>query len=163
MRDPTRPGHAALRRGRVSAPGQVYHLVTNTVDRIRVFSHFDAACAAARCFEAPHLLGDSRMLAWVLMPDHAHWLVQLGPEDNLGRLVNRLKSASAREANRELKRSGTLWARAFYDRALHSESDVRTVVRYIVANPLRAGLVARIGDYPFWNTIWVPRARPAYT
>ena len=29
------------------------------------------------------------------------------------------------------------------------------VARYIVANPLRAGLVTKIGDYPFWNAVWL--------
>jgi hypothetical protein len=29
------------------------------------------------------------------------------------------------------------------------------VARYIVANPLRAGLVSRVGHYPFWNAVWL--------
>lgn len=95
------------------------------------------------------------MLAWVLMPDHAHWLVQLGECDALGLVVNRLKSASARAANRALCRSGPLWARAFHDHALRADEEIRRSARYVVANPLRAGLVDRIGDYPFWNAVWV--------
>jgi len=95
------------------------------------------------------------MLAWILMPDHVHWLIQLGKHEKLEAVVNRLKSASAREANRELRRTGPLWQKAFYDHALRSEEDVVAVGRYIIANPIRAGLVARVGDYPFWNTIWL--------
>ncbi|MBB5859537.1 hypothetical protein GGR69_001194 [Xanthomonas arboricola] len=30
------------------------------------------------------------------------------------------------------------------------------MARYLIANPLRAGLVARVGDYPFWDAIWLP-------
>ncbi len=95
------------------------------------------------------------MLAWVLMPDHAHWLMQLGESDNLSVVVNRLKSASARATNRVLEREGPLWESAFHDRALRREEDVRTIARYIVGNPLRAGLVARVGEYSFWDAVWI--------
>ena len=74
-----RKGHQnALRKGRASIPGQIYNVSTATIERASFFLDFGAACAAARCFESTRLLGDTRMLAWVLMPDHVHWLVQLG-------------------------------------------------------------------------------------
>jgi REP element-mobilizing transposase RayT len=95
------------------------------------------------------------MLAWVLMPDHAHWLVQLGAEPCLENLVNRVKSASARLANRNLGRRGRLWAPTFHDHALRREEDLLVIARYLVANPIRAGLVRRVGDYPFWNATWI--------
>jgi hypothetical protein len=38
---------------------------------------------------------------------------------------------------------------------LRSDDDLQDMARYVVANPLRAGLVARIGDYPFWNAVWL--------
>jgi len=95
------------------------------------------------------------MLAWVLMPDHVHWLLQLGETDSLGEVIGRLKSASSRHTNRALNRTGPLWSKAFHDHALREEEDLQAVARYIVANPLRAGLIKRIGDYPFWNAIWL--------
>jgi hypothetical protein len=38
---------------------------------------------------------------------------------------------------------------------LRADEDLRVVARYIVANPLRAHLVKRIADYPFWNAVWL--------
>lgn len=67
------PGHAALRKGRVSVPNGVYLVTATTIERTKVFENFHAACAASRCFEDRRLLGNAAMLAWVLMPDHAHW------------------------------------------------------------------------------------------
>jgi hypothetical protein len=29
------------------------------------------------------------------------------------------------------------------------------VARYVVMNPVRAGLVSRVGDYPFWDAAWI--------
>jgi hypothetical protein len=48
-----------------------------------------------------------------------------------------------------------VWQKGFYDRALRSDEDVAAVARYIVANPLRAGLVDSVREYPFWDAIWV--------
>lgn len=153
--DARRSGRRALRRGRMSMPNHAY-LVTSTVqNREPCFADFAAGCAAARCFKYGRVLGDATLLAWVLMPDHVHWMIQLGTVDSLASVVNRLKSASARHANRVLRRSGPLWASAFHDRALRAEEDARASARYVVANPLRAGLVSSIGDYPFWDAVWL--------
>jgi putative transposase len=149
-----RPGHQALRKGRVSLPNHAYLITTTTINRQRFFDEFNAGCAAARCFENAAILGDAKMLAWVLMPDHPHWLLQLGEKDELDIVVNRLKSSSSRLVNRVLERQGMLWEPAYHDHALRAEEDLIAIARYIVANPLRAGLVQRIGDYPFWNAIW---------
>ena len=158
---PVRRGHAALRRGRASAPGQVYHLTAVTCGRRAYFAGFDVACAAVRGFLQPTALADARLLAWVLMPDHAHWLLQLQHEP-LGSVVGRMKSASGVHANRVLARTGPVWEPAFHDHALRRDEDLRSVARYIIANPVRAGLVDRPGDYPFWDCIWMqePAASP---
>ncbi|MFZ2540750.1 MAG: transposase [Gallionella sp.] len=148
-------GHHALRKGRVSIANGVYFVTTTAFERQKLFSDFGAGCAVGRCFEDVRLLGDAKMLAWVLMPDHAHCLLQLGERDTLSVVVNRLKSASARHANRALGRTGAVWARAFHDHALRSEDDLQDVARYVVANPLRAKLVGQLGEYPFWNAVWL--------
>lgn len=150
-----RPGHQSLRKGRVSIPRHVYLVTSVTIGRTPFFHDFSAGCAAARCFEDRILLDDAGMLAWVLMPDHAHWLIQLGEKHSLSMVVSRIKSASARMANRTLKRQGPLWDRAFYDHALRADEDLRHAARYIIANPIRAGIVKRAGEYPFWNAVWV--------
>jgi len=54
-----------------------------------------------------------------------------------------------------LGRQGTLWESGFYDRALRSEQDILPAARYIVMNPVRAGLCKRVGDYPFWDAVWL--------
>jgi REP element-mobilizing transposase RayT len=150
-----KPGNRTLRKGRISLASHAYLVTTVTRGREPLFSDFAVGCAAARCFDDVRILRDTRMLAWVLMPDHAHWLIQLGEADDLGSVINRLKSASARCANSSLHRDGPLWARAFHDHALRADEDLLRSARYVVANPVRAGLVERIGDYPFWNAVWV--------
>jgi len=88
------------------------------------------------------------------MPDHVHLLLQLR-EAPLANVLNTLKSKSAIELNREIGREGRFWEPGFHDHALRKEEDLLGIARYIVANPLRAGLVRRLGDYPYWNAVWL--------
>ena len=94
-------------------------------------------------------------LAFVVMPDHVHWLVQLGEGDDLASTINKMKSRSALKINRRLGRTGRVWQRGYFDRGIRSGEDLVAVARYIVANPLRAGIVADIGKYPHWDAVWV--------
>jgi len=87
------------------------------------------------------------------MPDHWHGLVQLGERDSLSLVMNRFKAFTARRLH--CTQTGVVWDRGFHDRALRQEEDIRSVARYIVANPMRAGLVKTVLDYPYWNCIWL--------
>ena len=51
-----------------------------------------------------------------------------------------------------------IWQPNYHDHAVRRDEDLRVLARYIVANPLRAGLVERIGDYPWWDSIWLDAA-----
>ena len=95
------------------------------------------------------------MLAWVLMPDHVHWLIALGEQYTLDIVVGRLKAISARNVNQACVRAGAVWARAYHDHALRGDENLASVAHYIVANPLRAGLVKSVAHYPFWNAVFL--------
>lgn len=49
------------------------------------------------------------LLAWVVMPNHLHFLIKVG-ETPLSKIVKELKRYTAREANKLLQRAGTFWA-----------------------------------------------------
>ena len=93
--------------------------------------------------------------AWVIMPDHWHAIVQVGRYDSLSKVVGRIKAISTRVIHNERLWEGDIWSKAFHDRALRSESELLPLARYIVANPIRAGLAQKAGNYPFWNAVWV--------
>jgi len=81
------------------------------------------------------------------MPDHAHLLLEgLTAESDVLRLLTRWKQRTACRAWRMGYQR--LWQSSFYDRVLRSDEDSLKVTRYIVANPVRAGLVRAIEDYP---------------
>lgn len=89
------------------------------------------------------------------MPDHLHLLIALGTEESLSGVVQKTKSNTARELKACNPRVEQVWAPAFHDRALRRDEDICGVARYLVLNPVRAGLVRRVGDYPFWDAVWI--------
>ena len=147
-------GHQALRKGRASLPGQVYLLTTTTAERVPWFLDMELARATCRLTAGHRTWGDAHLLCWVLMPDHWHGLVELGDRDDLPRVMNRFKAITSKHARR-VGHAGQVWARGFHDHALHREENIRQAARYIVANPVRAGLAGRAGDYPYWDCIWL--------
>lgn len=143
------------RRERVSVAGQAYYLTVSTLFRRPVFRDVDAARAVAALHRHPPIWGRSRCLAWVLMPDHWHGLVELGIGDSLDGLMRRFKSITARGVDERHRINGWLWGRGFHDRALRGEEAMRTVARYLVATPVRLGVVRQVGDYPYWDAVWL--------
>jgi len=144
-----------LRLGRYSASGVIYHVTTVTADRAAYFRDFAAARCVVREMRGLHDGAILESLAWVLMPDHLHWLFRLGSQCNLGDAMKLFKARSAHQTNRVLGRSGRVWQRAFYDHGVRRDEDLVATARYIVANPIRAGLVERAGMYPFGDAVWV--------
>ncbi|HEX5307199.1 MAG TPA: transposase [Dyella sp.] len=148
------PGHHALRKGRVSIPGHAYLLTTVTALRTPWFLDPSLARLACRQMIDPVTWGDATPLCWIFMPDHWHGLIALGDRDDLACVMNRFKALVSKRVH-EAAPGIRLWSQGFHDRALRREEDVRAVARYVIANPLRAGLVERVGDYPYWNCAWL--------
>ena len=89
------------------------------------------------------------------MPDHLHLLLALGNAEPLPELMQRMKAITSKVAKANApEHFHRTWMPGYHDRALRREENIVVVARYIVANPLRAGLVRRLRDYPHWGSIW---------
>ena len=102
-----------------------------------------------------HESGHVESLAFVVMPDHFHWLFSLSGSRSLSECIKNVKSYSARRVNDVLGSSGDVWQTGYYDRAIRQEEDLEGVARYIVANPLRAGIVSSVKEYALWDAKWL--------
>ena len=138
-----------LRLGRYSQAEQIYLLTLVTESRSAVFGNFPAARQVVLAMHDRSVASTAETLAFVVMPDHVHWLLRLLGTVSLGEAVRRLK------AKVSLALGHSLWQHGFHDHALRRDEDLAGVARYIVANPVRAGLVRRVGDYPHWDAVWV--------
>jgi len=92
--------------------------------------------------------GKVETLGYVVMPDHLHWLMVL-QEGELSEVVRLLKGRAAHAIGK------AVWQANYYDHAVREDEDIRKLARYIIANPLRAGLVERIEDYSLWDAVWL--------
>ena len=151
---PDLPASHRLRIGRYAEKNRIYFLTTNTLDREPVFEDFALGRLIVNQFRNAQYQGWANSLAWVVMPDHFHWLIEL-QQGSLSGLMQKTKSLSTRAVNMSNGRKGSLWQQGYHDRALRRDEDLVKLARYIVANPLRAGLVGLLGDYPLWDAVWI--------
>jgi REP element-mobilizing transposase RayT len=144
-----------LRKGRRSVGGQLYLITFATRDRAPRFRDWEVAAHASRLLSDAENWRDSRLLAWVLMPDHWHGLVELHHGDTLAGRIGWIKSHSARQLRQAHPGMGRVWAPAYHDRALRHDEDLRAISHYLLMNPVRAGLSTSARLYPFWDAIWL--------
>ena len=113
-----------------------------------------------------------RLLAWVIMPNHVHVLVEPLPGFSVGRIVQSWKSFTARRINLMMsavpegpecragarrsqgrpsrgRRSQPLWQRDYWDRFIRHERHLLTAMRYIEENPVTARLAAAAEAWPW--------------
>ena len=81
-----------------------------------------------------------RLLAWCIMPNHVHTLIEL-VQTPLGEILKSWKSYTAKQANRLMHRAGMFWEEDYFDHYIRDEEHFRQVARYIEANPVKARLV----------------------
>ena len=148
-------GTRKTRVGRYSEVNRIYHVNTATIDRQPTFASFPFARCVVRAMMQEQQAGGSTTLAFVVMPDHLHWLLQVNSHRSLSESVCVVKSSAARQINALRGSLKRVWQRGFYDRAIRKEVDLVDVARYIVANPVRAGLTHSVSDFPHWDAVWL--------
>jgi len=144
-----------LRRGRYSNRNQVYLCTTAARHRRPVFVDLRAGRIVVDEMRACDSRGMTETWAFVVMPDHVHWLFQLTGDEALSAIIARMKARSARGINLLTDAEGAIWQRGFHDHWIRDEESVLRIARYVVANPVRAGLVESVRDYPLWDAKWV--------
>jgi len=94
------------------------------------------------------------VIAYCLMPDHIHVLVEgTHPAADFREFVRVFKQRSAFHWKRE--NASTLWQRSYFEHVLRDEEDTVGVARYILENPVRAGFVERPEAYPYLGSMTV--------
>jgi putative transposase len=146
-----------LRKGRFSETGREYLITSVTHQRTALFEDFTSARLLINTLRESEQRHQCQWLCWVIMPDHFHGLLQLQNADeyDLAQIMKFVKGHSAKGINQQLNRTGSIWQTGFHDHALRKEEDRLAIARYIVANPLRAGLVKKLADWPHWDSVWL--------
>ena len=91
------------------------------------------------------------ILAYCLMENHVHILVVPGEEMALARAMGGTNLVYTQHVNRKYGRSGRLWQNRFFSSVVEEEAYLWAVMRYMERNPVRAGLVKKVEEYP-WSS-----------
>jgi len=131
---------------RLQLPGGVYHVTARGNDRRPIFED-DDDCARflivlASTVARYHVLCH----AYCLMGNHYHLLVQT-PEANLSLAMRHLNGVYTQRFNRRHERCGHVLQGRFGAQLVDGDAYLREVSRYIVLNPVRAGLVGHPGEW----------------
>lgn len=97
-----------------------------------------------------------RLIAWAIMPNHVHVLIEQIEGHLLADCVHTWKSFTAKEANKRLARTGAFWAPEYFDRYIRDQAHFDAAVHYIHDNPVKTGLVARAAEWR-WSSAWEGR------
>jgi len=137
-------GHEALRRGRWSAPGAEYFLTVCTSDRKPGLS--EPGMSAQLSAAALQLEQESVWIVrtMIVMPDHIHLLVNLGPNTELSSAIRLYKGRLAGP----LRSSGLRWERGCFDHRLRDKEDRLPAFLYVFLNPYRAKLISAGQRWP---------------
>ena len=148
-------------------PRATRHLTFSCHDRLPLFHRAATRDAFVRALLAADAAGSIRLHAWVVMPEHVHLLVSEGSEP-LPAAMARLKACFARDTLRlwRAERPGAVrrlvtadgktrfWLTGGgHDRWMRSDEDSQEKATYVVANPVRRGLVERPADWK-WSSAW---------
>jgi len=147
------------------AAGLVQHVVFATVgegDEIaRHFgAHFLKRPDVADLVQAALLHFDGEryaLLAWCVMPNHVHVVIEQRLGRSLADVVHSWKSFTAKRINTALARQGALWLPDYFDRYLRSDAHLAATIAYVEANPVAAGLALQAAEWP-----WSSAARRAH-
>jgi putative transposase len=135
-----------LHKFRTSAPGSLYFVTCCTAER-----HVGLADAGLRSllhqvFTGFARSGDADTIAATVMPEHIHWLFELGARLSLGRVLARFKA----ETRAELSERELVWQRDFFEHRLRPAEGIEDYGLYIFLNPYRAALLDSTETWAGW-------------
>lgn len=135
---------------RVEYPGALWHVTNRGVERRNIFADDGDRHYFLRLLEQVVQDYGWQLAAYVLMSNHYH-LLFVTPERNLSRGMKDLDGDYAASFNRRHERVGHLFQGRFKSHLVDSDAYLLEVARYIVLNPVRAGMVEHVAAWP-WSS-----------
>jgi putative transposase len=145
------------RRARSIIGGLVYHVLNRANGRLRLFKKDADFAAFENVLMQAHARLPLRILGYVVMSNHWHFVVW--PESRNDRQVSEffrwltVTHTQRWHAHHATSGMGHVYQGRFKSFPVESDEHVRTVLRYVERNPLRAGLVRRAEQWR-WGSLW---------
>src|SRR3990172_3671313 len=135
---------------RVVYPGAVYHVTARGNERKAIAR--DDVDRGRFVATLAQMVEHYRVVchAWVLMDNHYHLLLET-PEANLSRAIRHLNGVYTQTFNRRHRRGGHLFQGRYTAILVEKQPHLLELCRYVVLNPVRAGIPPRVGGWP-WSS-----------
>jgi putative transposase len=135
---------------RQNFPGAIQHVNTRGNDRQLIYllevDRFDFLIILAKVVKRY----DWIVVAYCLMDNHYHLVVQT-PERNLALGMQYLNGRYAMRFNRRHGRRNHLFGERYDERLVERDAHLLESIRYVLLNPVRAGICRRAGEWP-WSS-----------
>jgi len=143
---------------RYYVPNAIVFITTITDQRAPIFNSEDNIRLFWHTLQMVREVHPFRLLAYVILPDHFHWLMRVeGADGNFSAVLHSVKrnyTINYKQAHGITSRL-KLWQERFWDHVIRDECDLRNHFDYIHWNPVKHGYVQRPEDwahssYGFW-------------
>lgn len=141
------------RKPRIDIPGY-YHIINRGVNRQTIFLDNEDKETFLGFLELSRDVYQFTVHSFCIMDNHYHLLVET-TRDNLSLAIRYINSRYAAWFNKKYSRVGPLWQGRFKSWYIHNEEYLWLLIRYIEMNPVKAGLVNGVGDFPFSSSFSV--------
>ncbi len=135
---------------RIEFPDALYHITSRGDRREDIFENDDDRRAFLQTLAQVVDQFNWVCYAWCLMGNHYHLLIQT-PDGNLSKGMRQLNGVFTQTSNRRHQRVGHLFQGRFKAILVDRDAYLLELARYVVLNPVRAGMVKRAGDWP-WSS-----------
>jgi len=132
-----------------TAPDCSYFVTTKCWQGRTIFQVKDIADMMIETMLVYRQQGAYLLHAFVVMPDHLHFLITPGNTTSLEKAVQLIKGGSSHRIHKALGRKSEIWQVGFYDWTIRDSADWETEVVYIHQNPVRARLVESAENWPY--------------
>lgn len=147
------PGHAGsgyvrlmARPPRIIEPGGIYHVYPRGNNKELIFWDDDDFRALLRILDASVQRYELLLYAYCLMPNHFHLVLRV-PLANLSAAMQFVNGGYSRRTNIRYGRVRHLFQNRFEATQIADDSRLLTTLRYVVLNPVEAGLAVRPEDW----------------
>jgi REP element-mobilizing transposase RayT len=137
-------------------PAGVFHVTVRSIDRRRLFLDSNDNEACLRYVERAAERYGWRVLAYCLMPNHIHLLVET-PDETLAAGMQHINQSYAQRFNRRRDRTGHVFEHRYWSKPV-SPSHYMAAACYVVLNPVRAHLVDSPAEWR-WSSFAVVAGR----
>jgi len=150
------------RVARKKSVSNIYHVMLRGINRQNIFEDDDDRICFMKILDFCKKISGFRLHAFVLMSNHIHLLIEPAGEP-LSTVFSRIETRYAMWYNRKYERTGYLFQNRFRSEAVETEQYFVTVLRYIIQNPMKAGMENRPGSYRWSSYLAYEKGKGAVT